>query len=738
MKNYGDFDINQWVSFDAAEDLVEFTDGLKHALKVSISNAAELLNWSQYLKFRKQCLELNLHTFLDLLEKEIVGADEISNSYAYVFHASLLRDILRVTPELAVFSGLKHDQIREDFKKIDKEIIKHRGNSIATICNGFAKPLPGKNGARVDDKSEMVLINLLRTQKKPRMPVRKIISKAGKSIQELKPCFMMGPQAVAQFLAPGQLKFDLVIMDEASQLKPEQAIGAIARGSQLVVVGDPNQLPPTSFFTRMDGSGNQFATADSESILDVCLSNFKAKRMLRWHYRSHHHSLIAFSNHYFYKDELIVFPSPYGQSSRLGVRAIYLADAVYENQTNIKEAKRVVDAVLEHIHDRPEDSLGVVTLNIKQRDLISELLEEKLAGFKEAELYRLKWAEKGEPLFIKNLENVQGDERDAIIISTTFGRSSGSNTPRQNFGPISRQGGWRRLNVLFTRAKKSVALITSLKPEDIVSDADTPEGTQALRNYLEYARTGLVAVSQHTNLDPDSDFEIAVMDMLKLRGYEVVPQLGVAKFRVDIAVKHPDMQGTYLAAIECDGATYHSELSVRDRDRIRHEILESLGWKGRIWRIWSTDWFKSPTTETEKLISFLNNLRKTWKPEHASGSSWVQEGVKPVVELEEKTVTETENLEEQEQIDSVLIQDEEYDEVKINDVVNYIDILKPEDILTAQIVSADEKDDTKNGVISELRPLGSILLGAQVGDEVKLHLPAAVSRTFKILEIIKS
>ena len=735
---YGKFDLTEWVGAELTDDLEMFTDALNPRLLHSVEKIDLLLDWTKYLSRKKECNDLGLSEFVTLLEQKYLPFNELSHTYAYCTYATIIKNIFRITPQLSIFSGLKHNQIRDEFKKLDRDIIAMRGEAIARLSMGFAKPLPGKNGAKVDDKTELVLLNLLRTQKKPRMPVRKILARAGATIQELKPCFMMGPQAVAQYLKPGYIKFDLVIMDEASQLKPEQAIGAIARGTQLVVVGDPNQLPPTSFFSRTDGQGNQFATADAESILDVCLSNFKTKRLLKWHYRSHHHSLIAFSNHHFYKDELIVFPSPFGQSSKLGVRAIYLADAIYENQTNLREARRVVDEVLNHILIRPEDSLGVVTLNIKQRDLIAELLDEKLASIRQAEIFKLNWVEKGEPLFVKNLENVQGDQRDAIIISTTFGKSLGTSKPRQNFGPISRQGGWRRLNVLFTRAKKSVAVITSLKPEDIVLDADTPEGTKALRHYLEYARSGLVNVSSPTNLDPDSDFEISVMDMLKLKGYEVVPQLGVSKSRIDIAVRHPDMQGTFLAAIECDGASYHTALSVRDRDRIRQEILESLGWKGRIWRIWSTDWFKSPSTESAKLLAFLDNIRKTWKPEHASGESWIEEGkIVEKEDIDEKPLVENPNVD-KEEISAVLLDDEDYVEVEINDTVKYVDILKPDDVLTVQIVSAYEKDDISNGVISELRPLAGILLGSVAGDEVNLHLPAAQSKTFRILEIIRN
>jgi len=293
--------------------------------------------------------------------------------------------------------------------------------------------------------------------------------------------------------------------------------------------------------------------------------------------------------------------------------------------------------------------------------------------------------------------------------------------------------------VLFTRAKKSIALYTSLRPEDIVMDGTTPDGTKALRNYLEYARTGSLPTIEETDREPDSDFEISVMDMLKMRGYEVTPQLGVAGYRIDIAVKHPDAPGSYLAAIECDGATYHSALSVRDRDRIRQEILESLGWRGRIWRIWSTDWFRTPRQETEKLISFLEDLRESWKPEYASGEAWIEEGHVAGQKVE-RTTQEVEPVKnaaqaemDREAVSSVLIDTDDNLEIEVGDVVRYVDLAKPNDLLTVQITSG--KDDFSNGIVHESRPLAQALLGAVVGDEVALHLAGSSSKTFQVVEI---
>jgi hypothetical protein len=739
LSSFGALDLDGWAGAAPDGDLDAFAVALSERLKLAVGRIDELVPWSLYLARRREVQELGLLEFAKLLETRQIPAGDLATAYAYCTYATIVRRAFRFTPQLGRFSGLKHDQIRDEFKRLDREIIVMRGQAIAAAAHQNTRPPTGRNGTRVDEKTEMILLGLLMPQQRPRMPVRKILARAGRAVQALKPCFMMGPQAVAQYLTPGAIFFDLVIMDEASQLKPEEAIGAVARGGQLVVVGDPKQLPPTSFFSRMNpiaDDDQQFTTTDAESILDVCVSHFRPPRALRWHYRSQHHSLIAFSNRNFYGGNLIVFPSPYRQNSQLGIHATYLGDAIYDNQTNVREAQRVVDAVAEHIRTRPNDALGVVTLNIKQRDLIAELLEERLRNTRGADTYRERWAGEQQPLFVKNLENVQGDERDTIIISTTFGKPPNATVVRQNFGPISRQGGWRRLNVLFTRARKSIAIYTSMRPEDIVADGTTPEGTRALRDYLEYARSGTLTAAEDNALEPDSDFEVAVIEVLRRRGYEVTPQLGVAGYRIDIAVRHPDTPGVYLAAVECDGASYHSALSVRDRDRIRHEILESLGWRGRIWRIWSTDWFRTPHQETEKLIRFLEDLRRNWKPEHAGGESWVEEGVPVAPKLAPRgpTTEQVAAVNRQRVLERMLQTDEDV-EIEVGDLIRYVDVLRPDDVLSVRITS--RRSDPANGVISENTPLAQALIGAIAGDEVPLHLPGGTRRLFRVLGITK-
>jgi very-short-patch-repair endonuclease len=401
-------------------------------------------------------------------------------------------------------------------------------------------------------------------------------------------------------------------MDEASQLKPEDAIGALARGAQIVIVGDPKQLPPTSFFQRVsadseDDEPNDDRTAveEGESILDVASTLFQPVRRLRWHYRSRHHSLIAFSNNEFYQRDLIIFPSAYHDSPLLGVKHQFVPDGVFESGRNPREAAVVVQAILKHMRQHPEESLGVVTINFEQRELVEELLDKHLRNDPAAIAFQEKMRSGQDALFVKNLENVQGDERDVIFISTTYGPDTRGNQ-YQRFGPINSVGGHRRLNVLFTRAKKRIVVYSSLNPELIQTNASSPWGVRALKAYLTFARTGILQQPDDGGDQTSNDFERSVGTALKESGYEVVPQVGVAGFFIDLAVKHPLKPGTFLVGIECDGASYHSAKSARDRDRLRQEILENLGWK--IHRVWSTDWFKSRDVEIRRMLQYIEAL----------------------------------------------------------------------------------------------------------------------------------
>jgi superfamily I DNA and/or RNA helicase/very-short-patch-repair endonuclease len=404
-------------------------------------------------------------------------------------------------------------------------------------------------------------------------------------------------------------------MDEASQLKPEDALGAVARGGQLIVVGDREQLPPSTFFERQfeadpdeDAADDVSAVEEQESILDVARALYHPPRQLRWHYRSRHDSLIAFSNMEFYNNRLLVFPSPSLKSGREGIQFRHVADGVYESghaKWNRPEAERVVNSIVNHMQASPDLSLGVVALNFQQRELIDELLTERIRNDDIAQKFIEQHKEASEPFFVKNLENVQGDERDVIFISATYGRDQNGNL-FQRFGPINQAQGPRRLNVLFTRAKHKIVVFSSIDPDEIRTDASTGRGVKILKAYLSYAKTGRLDTEIYAERPPANDFEISVSNLLAARGFDCVPQIGVAGFFIDIAVRHPQKPGAFILGVECDGASYHSGKSVRDRDRLRQMILENLGWN--MHRIWSTDWFKDSRREIEKVVERIRQI----------------------------------------------------------------------------------------------------------------------------------
>ncbi len=481
--------------------------------------------------------------------------------------------------------------------------------------------------------TELALLAQCINMQKRHPAIRDITTRAGKALQALKPCFMMGPLSVAQYIAPGTLSFDLVIMDEASQIRPEDAIGSVARGGQLVVVGDDKQLPPTSFFDRLgadvdpseDPDGG-FVGQDDESVLVLANSAFRGDQgMLRWHYRSRHPELIAFSNHQFYDDQLVVFPAPRESDGQIGLTRVFVDDGCAHDGLNDVEARVVAHAAVDHLRARRDKSLMVVAMNIRQKERIEEhigRLETANGGVGKI-LDESEGEARIEPFVVKNLENVQGDERDVVMISMTYGPRQPGGRVEQYFGPINQDKGHRRLNVLFTRAKEQMIVFTSMRATDIQAGPQSSAGLYALQGFLRFAETKqLPSGSRLTGKSPESPFEEAVARELERHNYRVEPQLGVGHYRIDIAVRNPDAPEQFLLGIECDGAMYHSTLSARDRDRLRQEVLENLGWE--IERIWSVDWFQNPARELKRVLERLHQLRgpPDDKPPAGAQASW--------------------------------------------------------------------------------------------------------------------
>lgn len=512
-------------------------------------------------------------------------------------------------PRLEAMDGKERTRKVEVFKNLDQKL-----QELATreVALKHFRSLPEGSAGQVG------IVRGEAAKKVRHMRIRRLLDSAGQAVQAIKPVFLMSPLSVAQFLKAGGLRFDLLLIDEASQVRPADAVGAILRSRQVVVVGDQKQMPPSSFFDRQVGSDDEGAdledieelqaaqVGDMESILSLCESRGMAGGTLRWHYRSRHPSLIAVSNHEFYDDRLVCPPSPDQGGRESGLSFVHV-NGVYHRgnkRNNPREAEVVAEEVLAHARKRPGESLGVVALSVAQRDTIRNQLEFMRGENPELEAFCKEGED--EAFFVKNLENVQGDERDVILISIGYGKDPGGYMS-QHFGPVSGEGGERRLNVLFTRARIRCRVFSSIRHSDIRVDTTRHAGPRVLKRYLKFAETGELDIPVLTGAELDSPFEEAVAKALHSYGYRVAAQVGSSGFRIDLAVYDPDDEGRFLLAVECDGARYHSSSWARERDRLRQAVLERKGWTFH--RIWSTDWFYNRDTEMKKLLDAIERAR---------------------------------------------------------------------------------------------------------------------------------
>jgi hypothetical protein len=508
----------------------------------------------------------------------------------------------RERPELGRFDAAAQEQAVERFRAADAACF---GTQRAAVAEAHWLGLPGRAGY-----GQVGLLRRECAKKGRHLPLRRLLQEAGAAIQAAKPVFLMSPLSVASYLPPDGPEFDLVVFDEASQVRPVDALGAVLRGKRLVVVGDERQMPPTSFFDVQGGveeESTESATEGVQSILGLCLAQGMPVRMLRWHYRSRHESLIAVSNREFYGGALVVFPSP-GSEGGLSLR--HLPDTVYERgttRTNPKEAEAVAEAVRAHVKAHPERSLGVVAFSMPQRDLIERRVEALCR--KDADLDAWVNADREEPFFVKNLENVQGDERDVMLLSVGYGRDA-EGQASMNFGPLNQAGGERRLNVLITRARLRCEVFSNLRAEDLDLRRAPGEGVRAFRAFLDYAADR--TFEGGSEAARSGDFEEQVARALEGAGLRVAREVGSGGFRVDLAVEEG---GRYVLGILTDGPRYQGAAWARDRDRLRESVLKGLGW--RLHRAWSADWFRSKSEALRRCVEAL----KRAAPEAPAGSA---------------------------------------------------------------------------------------------------------------------
>ncbi len=582
---------------EARREDVGWIETLSELLERWRSATPELDNWCTWRRAREAAAGAGLEHLLQQYECGDAQRGELTDVFERSFGEAWFNAVANASEPIREFNAASHARTIERFRDLDREHLDLTRRLVAARLRASAPT----GTAQASAQSEMGILRRELEKKRRHMPTRRLIEAMPNLLPRLKPCFLMSPLSVAQYLDAALPPFDMVIFDEASQIPVWDAIGAIARGAEVIVVGDSKQLPPTTFFATLDGEDEldpeDTAVEDMESILKECNASGIPPMRLSWHYRSRHESLITFSNHHYYNNELHTFPSPEERSDRLGVTFRYVEDGIYDrggSRTNRIEAQRVVEMVVEMLLSPEHDkSIGIVTFNQAQQGLIEDLLDERRRAEPGIEPYFTEEVE--EPVFVKNLENVQGDERDTIIFSVGYGPDE-TGRPSMNFGPLNKEGGERRLNVAVTRARRRLIVFSSLRSDQIDLRRTRSIGVRHFKTFLDYADRGpraiAEAVDQRSTHEFESGFERAVWKALTDRGWDVDTQIGCAGYRVDLGVRDPDRPGRYLIGIECDGAAYHSARTARDRDRIRQSVLEGLGW--RLERIWSTEWRVNP------------------------------------------------------------------------------------------------------------------------------------------------
>ena len=605
---------------------------INERIKALRARVDDLQVWIDFKDIKNRFSLRNLDLFFNRLVEQHIPATDLVEVFRKSVYQEWLNHLYNKDQKLGRFRMENHEQLIADFRKLDQDLI-HLASSMVIEAANSRKP----QDILIQAGDSEANILLKEAAKKRRiMPIRILFQKIPNLLVKLKPCLLMSPISVSQFLPP-ENNFDLVLFDEASQLVPEDAIGAIYRGKTLVIAGDCKQLPPTSFFQKNLIDNVDWDELDDndvevfDSILDECLGIGLPVKTLRWHYRSKHEDLIAFSNHQFYDDTMITFPAAKAITDSSGVKMVYVPDGIYDRggkRGNQREAEKVTDLVFEHFKNYPKKTLGVVTFSIAQLDAVEEAIYRRLKDYPDFESFFKE--DRLEGFFVKNLENVQGDEREVIFFSVGYGFDQQGQIAMK-FGPLNKLGGERRLNVAVTRAREKVVLITSIKASDI--DKDTKSlGVQTLRAYLDYAEHGPETLQSSKSIvgEFESALDEDVAAEIKKLGYEIVPQVGCSGYKIDIGVVDPVNAGSFLLGVECDGATYKSSNSARDRDRLREQVLRQLGW--RIHRIWSPTWVARRDSEIRRLKEALEQAQK-------QQLDW--EAQKPIIDLKEEATPET-------------------------------------------------------------------------------------------------
>jgi very-short-patch-repair endonuclease len=584
------------------------------------------------LQLQKELSSTGMDSFILQCEQAGIPGEKWSSSFEQLYYGSILGIMKSRDMRIAAFDGRRQDEKRMLFRELDK---KRQTLAVSRIRRLHAERMTGLMNRFPDQE------NVLRSQsqRKHPWPFKRIFREAPDVLLSVFPCWMASPLTVTQFLSADNSPFDVVFFDEASQVQPADAISSILRGRQLVVSGDTRQLPPTSFFadgeerSEEDEQTPQPSTSGYESLLHLLLGTLPGLGpagdgwFLQWHYRSRDESLIAFSNEHIYNGRMVTFPRP---STEQAVHFVLVDPAVNSDvgqESSTNEVVKVAGLAIEMARKHPDKSLGIIALGIEHALRLEEAIEKAAENLDEESRSFFSESRK-EPFFVKNLERVQGDERDIIILSIGYGQNR-SGTLSHNFGPINQEGGERRLNVAITRSREQMWVVASFDPAELNPERTKGLGPDLLRKYLMYAKSGGRNLGQERPTGTEENFfERDIREALQSKGLQITSQYGVSGYRIDLVVHHPDKPGEFIMAIECDGAAYHSAPCARDRDRLRQEFLEGMGWDFH--RIWSTDWFTRREEEIERALHRYRILLEESKTDKKTKSGTLIQPKTPV------------------------------------------------------------------------------------------------------------
>ncbi|MBA9076829.1 DUF3320 domain-containing protein [Rufibacter quisquiliarum] len=580
----------------------ENTDWVENALIYSnrwLNALDELRDWINWLQIKDKALQIGLQPLITAYENGGIPSEEVFSSFKKGIYRSCAEFIINQDPQLSTFNGKLFEEKIKKFRELSKNFERLTKDELYAR---LAAKIPSFSQEASQSSEIGILQRNIRNNGRA-TSIRKLFDSIPNLLARLCPCMLMSPISVAQYFDANSAKFDLVVFDEASQMPTCEAVGAIARGTNVIVVGDPKQMPPTSFFATNAVDDDNIEMEDLESILDDCLALSMPSHHLLWHYRSKHESLIAFSNAKYYENKLLTFPSTDDINTKVqhvSVDGYYDKGKTRQNQA---EAKAIVDEVIQRLSHplQAKRSIGIVTFSVVQQNLIEDLLTEVFKSRPDLEQIA---TETEEPLFIKNLENVQGDERDIILFSIGYGPDKEGKVSL-NFGPINREGGWRRLNVAVSRARYEMKVFSTLRSDQIDITRTASEGVAGLKAFLAYAEKGKMALPGRALLSAGqaASFEKTLAEEIKKQGYEVHTAIGCSDYKIDMGVVNPANPSEYILGIQCDGHNYYSAKTSRDREIVQADVLRILGWN--IHKVWAMEWWENPEKTLQGIVSAI-------------------------------------------------------------------------------------------------------------------------------------